>query len=192
MMENVQDLLIESRGKSKNPICNICAAYWTLRTSKRTGFTHCRKPQQVVSNNKFNWWSKFNKNGLRSSMATRFRKIKRNLQQKCRHGRRIAAVGDSKHTLHTWELASPFPTYLSSFSFISCMRAWIHEVHTKNNISKTMHLHFKLKDFLFNNLVKAVCFVRTNGPHNQASWFGKYRYCCKTLFHFFPLSFFHF
>ncbi|WVZ19637.1 hypothetical protein V8G54_006959, partial [Vigna mungo] len=44
-------------------------------------------------------------------------------KQKCRHGSRIAAVGDSKHTLQTWELASPFPRYLSSFSFISCMRA---------------------------------------------------------------------
>ena len=50
-------------------------------------------------------------------------KIGEDLQQKCRHGSRIAAVGDSKHTLQTWELASPFPRYLSSFSFISCMRA---------------------------------------------------------------------
>jgi len=50
-------------------------------------------------------------------------KIGKDLQQKCRHGSRIAAVGDSKHTLQTWELASPFPRYLSSFSFISCMRA---------------------------------------------------------------------
>lgn len=45
------------------------------------------------------------------------------LRQKCRQGRRIAAVGDSKHTLQMWEFTSPFPRYLSSFSFISCIRA---------------------------------------------------------------------
>ena len=45
------------------------------------------------------------------------------LQQKCRHGRRIAAVEDSKHTLQTWELASPLPRCLNSLSLISFMRA---------------------------------------------------------------------
>lgn len=49
-----------------------------------------------------------------------------NLQEKCRQGRSIAVVGDSKHTLHTWEFASPFAKSLASFSFISCIRAWKH------------------------------------------------------------------
>jgi len=34
--------------KSKNPICNICAAYWTLRTSKWTRFTHCKIKREAI------------------------------------------------------------------------------------------------------------------------------------------------
>lgn len=59
-----------------------------------------------------------------------------NLQQKCLQGRSIAAVVDSKHTLHTWEFASPFGRCMSSFSFISCIRAWMHSCQN-NKINKT-------------------------------------------------------
>lgn len=115
--KTARPLLIGSRCKSKKPICNICAAYWALRTSKWARFTHCKSKQDGVSIRTKIWKFK----GIANF------DFWEDLQQKCRHGRRIAAVGDSKHTLQTWELASPFPMYLSSFSFISCMRAWNHK-----------------------------------------------------------------
>lgn len=39
-------------------------------------------------------------------------RLEKSLQQKCRHGRRITDVDDSKQTLQTRELVTPFPKEL--------------------------------------------------------------------------------